>query len=245
MDMPFPRSIAGPTALRAQLCISGGRGDANIRTSIHHTLVAQASDTTTIQSQQQEHGSARYCSSHARCASTEAAWRKRARAPPCGGREGLVSLPRHATAYGSGQTAWRVRAWRVTGGARPRQHGSTRPGGMGTRTVNAQPSRPRERADPAVREVAPAREGRDAATNPKLRGFYRFQKEYFDELVHKKIIRVSCEQIEEIEEPKTVKDEGVKDLEKKLEKMMWKMNCFIVCLAIVVFGVLVKSIVMA
>ena len=63
--------------------------------------------------------------------------------------------------------------------------------------------------------------------NPKLCGFYRFQKEYFDELVHKKIIRVSCEQIEEIEElekgtdgAETVKDEGMKDLEKKLEKMM-------------------------
>jgi hypothetical protein len=53
-------------------------------------------------------------------------------------------------------------------------------------------------------------------------------------LVHKKIIRVSCEQIEEIEEleegtdgAETIKDEGMKDLEKKLEKMMWKMNCFI------------------
>jgi hypothetical protein len=71
-------------------------------------------------------------------------------------------------------------------------------------------------------------------------------------LVHKKIIKVSCEQIEEIEELEegtngagTVKDEGTKDLEKKLEKMMWKMNCFIVCLAIVVFGVLIKSVVMA
>jgi hypothetical protein len=87
---------------------------------------------------------------------------------------------------------------------------------------------------------------------PKLCGFYRFQKEYFDEFVDKKIIRVSCEQIEEIEESKvgtdggeTVKAEGMKDLEKKLEKMMWKMIFFIVYLAIVVFGVVVKSVVMA
>ena len=68
-------------------------------------------------------------------------------------------------------------------------------------------------------------------------------------MVPKKIIRVSCEEIEELEEgtdgAETVKDEGMKDLEKRLEKMMWKMNCFIVCLAIVVFGVLVKSVVMS
>ena len=44
--------------------------------------------------------------------------------------------------------------------------------------------------------------------------------------------------------PKTVKDEGVKDLEKKLEKMMWKMNCFIVVVAIVMFGIVVRSVVM-
>lgn len=62
--------------------------------------------------------------------------------------------------------------------------------------------------------------------NPKLCGFYRFSKEYFNELVDKKIIRVSCEQIEELEEGaegielETVKEEGMKDLQKKLEKMM-------------------------
>jgi hypothetical protein len=83
-----------------------------------------------------------------------------------------------------------------------------------------------------------------------LYGFYRFQKEYFDELVDKKIIRVSCEQIEELEgaegiKLETVKEEGMKDMEKKPEKMMWKMNVFIVFVAIVVFAILVKFVVMA
>ncbi|CAN6373061.1 unnamed protein product [Urochloa humidicola] len=87
---------------------------------------------------------------------------------------------------------------------------------------------------------------------PKLCGFYRFQKEYFDELVDKKIIQVRCEQIEELAEELEgdelvdkkiihVDDEGMQDLEKKLEKIMWKMNFVIVFVAIVVLGVVLKS----
>jgi hypothetical protein len=51
-----------------------------------------------------------------------------------------------------------ARAWRGTGGTRPHQHGSMRPGGMGARTVGAQPNRARERANPAVREARPGTE---------------------------------------------------------------------------------------
>jgi len=38
--------------------------------------------------------------------------------------------------------------------------------------------------------------------------------------------------------------EEKKDLEKKMENLMWKMNCFIVVVAIVVFGIVVRSVVM-
>ncbi|CAD6214647.1 unnamed protein product [Miscanthus lutarioriparius] len=87
-----------------------------------------------------------------------------------------------------------------------------------------------------------------------LCSFYRFQKAYFDELVDKKIIRICCEEIEELVEEGGEEHsegahlgvEGLKDLktealEKKLEKMMSKMNYVIVCLVVVVFGVVFKS----
>jgi len=89
--------------------------------------------------------------------------------------------------------------------------------------------------------------------NPQLCSFYRFQKAYFDELVDKKIIRICCEEIEELVEEGGEEHsegahlgvEGLKDLktealEKKLEKMMSKMNYVIVCLVVVVFGVVFK-----
>jgi len=64
-------------------------------------------------------------------------------------------------------------------------------------------------------------------------GFYRFQREYLDVLMEKKIIRICCEQIEELGEEvveAATQDEGMKQLENKMERMMWKFNIFIVCI---------------
>ena len=57
--------------------------------------------------------------------------------------------------------------------------------------------------------------------NPKLCGFYRFQKEYLDELINKKIAIIKYEQINEVEEGShgSVQDEDRNRLEKKLENL--------------------------
>ena len=84
--------------------------------------------------------------------------------------------------------------------------------------------------------------------NPKLCGFYIFQKEYLDELIDKKIVIIDCEEVKELEErsqgSEYANHEEKKDLEKKMENLMWKMNCFIVVVAIVVFGIVVRSVAM-
>ena len=52
-------------------------------------------------------------------------------------------------------------------------------------------------------------------------------------LMEKKIIRICCEQIEELGEEvveAAAQDEGMKQLENKMERMMWKFNIFIVCI---------------
>ena len=56
---------------------------------------------------------------------------------------------------------------------------------------------------------------------PKLCGFYRFQKEYLDELINKKIVIIKYEQIDEVEEGShgSVQDEDRNRLEKKLENL--------------------------
>ena len=73
-----------------------------------------------------------------------------------------------------------------------------------------------------------------------------------DQLVDMKIIKICCEPIEELEgeehgvpaeDEATCQDEGMKLLENKLEKMMWKMNIVVVCIAIVVLAAVVKSVV--
>ena len=79
--------------------------------------------------------------------------------------------------------------------------------------------------------------------NPKLCGFYRFQREYLDVLMEKKIIRICCEQIEELGEEvveAAAQDEGMKQLENKMERLMWKINIFIGCIAVVVLAFVVK-----
>jgi len=81
--------------------------------------------------------------------------------------------------------------------------------------------------------------------NPKLCGFYRFQREYLDELVEKKIVRICCQQIDEHgEDEAPAVDEGMKQLENKMERLMWKMNIFIGCIAVVVLTFVVKSVAM-
>ena len=82
--------------------------------------------------------------------------------------------------------------------------------------------------------------------NPKLCGFYIFQKEYLDELIEKKIVIINCEEVEELEEGlegSEYANHKEKDLE-KMENLMWKMNCFIAVVAIVVFGIVVRLVVM-
>ena len=56
---------------------------------------------------------------------------------------------------------------------------------------------------------------------PKLCGFYRFHKEYLDELINKKIVIIKYEQINEVEEGShgSVQDEDRNRLEKKLENL--------------------------
>jgi len=79
-----------------------------------------------------------------------------------------------------------------------------------------------------------------------LCGFYRFQKEYLDELIDKKIVIINCKEVEELEEGSEGSEYAnhkEKDLE-KMENLMWKMNCFIAVVAIVVFGIVVRSVVM-
>ncbi|XP_039845532.1 uncharacterized protein LOC120705065 [Panicum virgatum] len=64
--------------------------------------------------------------------------------------------------------------------------------------------------------------------NPKLCGFYRFQREYLDELVEKKIVRI-CNQIDEHggkedeapgENEGMKQNDGMKQLENKMERLM-------------------------
>ena len=83
--------------------------------------------------------------------------------------------------------------------------------------------------------------------NPKLCGFYRFQKEYLDELINKKIVIIKYEQINEVEEGShgSVQDEDRNRLEKKLENLTWKMNCVFVVFGVVVLAMVVRSLVMA
>ena len=61
---------------------------------------------------------------------------------------------------------------------------------------------------------------------PKLCGFYRFQKEYLNELIDTKIVIIKYEQIDEVEEgwQGSVQDVDRKRLEKKMENLTWKMT---------------------
>ena len=67
-------------------------------------------------------------------------------------------------------------------------------------------------------------------------------------MIDKKIIIIDCEEVEELEKgsegSEYANHEEEKDLEKKMENLMWKMNCFIAVVAIVVFGIVVRSVAM-
>lgn len=73
-------------------------------------------------------------------------------------------------------------------------------------------------------------------------------KEYLDVLVEKKTVIINCEDVEELEEGSEDSAGGNhernKNLEKKMEILMWKMNSFIVVFAVVLFAIVVRSFVM-
>ena len=73
------------------------------------------------------------------------------------------------------------------------------------------------------------------------------QKEYLDELMDKKIVIIKYEQVDQVEERchGSVQDEDRNRLEKKLENLIWKMNCVFVVFGIVVLAMVVRSVVMA
>ena len=70
---------------------------------------------------------------------------------------------------------------------------------------------------------------------------------YLDELIEKKIVIINYKEVEELEEGSKGSEYAnheEKDLEKKMKNLMWKMNWFIVVVAIVMFGIVVISVVM-
>jgi hypothetical protein len=83
--------------------------------------------------------------------------------------------------------------------------------------------------------------------NLKLCGFYRFQKEYLDELIRKKVVLIKPQQIdeEEVGSDGSAQDEERNELEKKLANLTWKMNCLLIVFGIFVLVMVVRSIVMA
>jgi len=74
-----------------------------------------------------------------------------------------------------------------------------------------------------------------------LFGYYRFKKDYFQQLKDLDIIIVrQSNWTEVVNEEASVDnpngDKQRKELEQKLENLMWKTNMFIVCVVCVVFG---------
>ena len=78
--------------------------------------------------------------------------------------------------------------------------------------------------------------------NPKLCGFYRFPKDYLDELITLGVIVIKQQQLSEDEElAGSVEDEQHNDLEKKLANLTFKMNCLLVVLVVFVVVTVVRS----
>jgi membrane protein insertase Oxa1/YidC/SpoIIIJ len=79
---------------------------------------------------------------------------------------------------------------------------------------------------------------------PKLCGFYEFQREYLAKLIELKVVNICEEKHEELEErtKKTVtgKDgEDRKDMELKMQNLMWKMNFLLAAFLILLVAVVV------
>ncbi|CAN6246408.1 unnamed protein product [Urochloa humidicola] len=87
---------------------------------------------------------------------------------------------------------------------------------------------------------------------PKLCGYYRFEKAYFQHLKDRGIIVVhqtnEAQFVDEEEQEDSVDSPNVdinkNNLEQKLENLIWKMNMFIVCFACVALGCVVMYAVM-
>jgi hypothetical protein len=79
---------------------------------------------------------------------------------------------------------------------------------------------------------------------PKLCGFYEFQREYLAKLIDLKVVNICEEKLEELEEgtKKTVtgKDgEDRKDMELKMQNLMWKMKFLLAAFLILLVAVVV------
>jgi hypothetical protein len=79
---------------------------------------------------------------------------------------------------------------------------------------------------------------------PKLCGFYEFQREYLAKLIELKVVKICEEKLEELEEgtKKTVtgKDgEDRKDMELKMQNLLWKMNFLLAAFLILLVAVVV------
>jgi hypothetical protein len=77
---------------------------------------------------------------------------------------------------------------------------------------------------------------------PKYCGFYEFQREYLAKLVELKVVKICEEQLEEMEvgtkNTGTGKEgEESKDMELKMQNLMWKMNFLLVGFVIILVAV--------
>jgi cytoskeletal protein RodZ len=77
---------------------------------------------------------------------------------------------------------------------------------------------------------------------PKLCGFYEFPREYLVKLIELKVVKICEEQLDELEEEtmntETGKDgEDRKDMELKMQNLVWKMNLILVTFVIMVVAV--------
>ncbi|CAL4970110.1 unnamed protein product [Urochloa decumbens] len=77
---------------------------------------------------------------------------------------------------------------------------------------------------------------------PKLCGFYRFEKQYFQKLKDLGVIVVRPSQWaemvnEEVDSVQSPNDDKLKkSLEQKMDNVMWRMNLFLACVVFMLFG---------
>jgi hypothetical protein len=90
---------------------------------------------------------------------------------------------------------------------------------------------------------------------PKLCGYYKFQREYFEDLQSKNIVIVCIDKLQDMEEEgeqpmvvqavanSTAGNDGKTVLELKMENLSWKLNMSFVFFATLVVGIVVGKIV--